>query len=90
LDLVDQLGQQLGRGRRIADIARGRGGRQHQLAVRVDRGMPLVAVKAAGAALVAMPGIGVDGGEYPVGGDLAGDSEPAIAVLLQVLAHHRR
>jgi hypothetical protein len=89
LDLVDQLGQQLGRGRRVAHIARGGSGRHHQLAVGVDRGMALVAVKAAGAGLVAMAGIGVDGGDHPVGGDLTRDPEAAVRGLLQVLAGHR-
>jgi hypothetical protein len=73
-----------------ADGAGGGGGGGDQLAVGVDRGMPLVAVKAAGAGLVTMAGIWVDGGDHPVGGDLAGDPEAAVATLLQVLAHHRR
>jgi len=50
--------------------------------------MAFVAVKAAGAGLVAVAGLGVDGGDHPVGGDLRGDPEAAIGVLLQVLAHH--
>jgi hypothetical protein len=41
--------------------------------------MPLVAVKAAGTALVAMAGVGVDDRDHPVGGDPAGDPEAAIA-----------
>ena len=52
--------------------------------------MALVAVKAAGAALVAMAGIGVDGGDHPVGGDLTGDPEHPLAAQFQILAHHRR
>jgi hypothetical protein len=38
---------------------------------------------------VAVAGVGVDGGDHPVGGDLAGDPEAAIGALLQILAHHR-
>jgi hypothetical protein len=51
VDLVDQFGQQLRRRGRVAKVARGGGGRGNQLAVGVDRGMPLVAVKATGAGL---------------------------------------
>jgi hypothetical protein len=36
VDLVDQLGQQLGRGGGVAEVAGGGGGRRDQLAVRVD------------------------------------------------------
>ena len=37
-----------------------------------------------------MAGLGVDGGQHPVGGDLASDPEAAIGALFQVLAHHGR
>jgi hypothetical protein len=86
VDLVDQFGQQLRRRGRVAKVARGGGGRGNQLAVGVDQGMPLVAVKATGAALVAMAGVGIDHRDHPVGGDLTGDPEAAIVALLQVLA----
>jgi hypothetical protein len=35
-----------------------------------------------------MAGIRIDGGDHPVGGDLARDPEAAVACLLQVLGHH--
>jgi hypothetical protein len=37
-----------------------------------------------------MAGIGINHRDHPVGGDLAGDPEAAIGVLLQILARHRR
>jgi hypothetical protein len=41
LDLVDQLSQQVRRGRRVAEVAGGGSGRQHQLAVGSTEACPL-------------------------------------------------
>ena len=51
--------------------------------------MALVAIEAAGRGLVTVTGIGVNGGDDPVPGDLAGDTKPPVVALLEVLAQHR-
>jgi hypothetical protein len=50
----------------------------------------LVAVEAAGLSLVAVPGLGVDDGDGPVLGHLAGDAKHAVVARFEVLASHRR
>jgi hypothetical protein len=64
------------------------GGGGDDLAIRVDRDVPLVAVEPAGGGLAPVPGLRVDGGDNPVRGDLPRDPERPGGVLFQVLAGH--
>ena len=85
-EVVDEV---VGDGR-VTGVA-GRDGRVgDDLAVGIDRDVTLVAVEAAGRGLVAVTGVGIDGGDDPVLGDLAGDAEPAVVAVFEVLADHRR
>jgi len=84
--LVEQVVDEVLRHRGVTDIAGRDGGVGDDLAVRVDRDVPLVAVETAGGGLVAVPGVLVDGGDDPVLGDLAGDPEHPVLGLLQILA----
>jgi hypothetical protein len=47
--------------------------------------MRLVAVEATVAGLVSVPGLRVDGGDDPIGGDFAGDAQPPVVAGLKVL-----
>ena len=74
----------------IAGVAGGDDRVGDDLAVGIDRGVALVAVEAADLGLVAVPGLGIDGGDDPVLGHLAGDAEHAVVAGFEVLADHRR
>ena len=69
----------------IPDVPRGDRRRGDQLRVRIDRNMPLIAIKPAGAGLVAMPRVRVDGRDDPVLRDPPRDPEHPILPLIEVL-----
>jgi hypothetical protein len=73
----------------------GVGGRQrtlgHQPGLGFGGNVALVAVALVGAGLAGVAGLGVDGGEHPILGDLAGDPPGAWPItLFDVLAGHQR
>lgn len=68
-EVIDQVGSD----RAITDVAGADLGVSDDLAVRIGRDMPFVAVEPAGLGLVAVPGLRVHGGDDPVLGDPPGD-----------------
>src|SRR5262249_61707915 len=80
--IVDEIGGHAG----VAGVARRDNGIGDDLAVRVDRDVALVAVKAPGGCLVPMAGLRVHCGDDPVLGDPAGNAQRAVVGGFQVLA----
>ena len=75
--------------RGVTGIARGDHRCRDELGVGIDRDVALVPVEGMVARLVAVAGVGVDRADDPVGRNLAGDSDPPVGSVLEVLAEHR-
>ena len=98
LDRVGFLGQQLDADRGVGVLRPG--GRGQRAAgddpgVRLDLHVRLVAVLVAGAGLVRVPGLGINGGDHPLRGHLPGDPPAPVGAVralgrFHVLAGHQR
>ena len=88
--VAEEIDDEILSDRRVAGVA-GRDDRvRDDLAVGVDGYVTLVAIEATGLGLVPVPGVGIDSRDHSIAGDLAGDAEPAVVTLLEILAATQR